>query len=168
MTGIMKGIILLFLPIVLSIGVHKFYVSVTNVEYYKPEKAIQITSRVFIDDLEKALEERYGVNTFLGTPEEKEDADSYIEKYLKARFVVRINGNATEYNYLGKKFDNDILILFIEILNTPLDRLSSLEIQNEILMDVFEEQKNIIHFKLGDKKRSFVLVRESSRGMLNF
>jgi hypothetical protein len=34
-------------------------------------------------------------------------------------------------------------------------------------MDLYEEQKNIIHFKIKGKKKSFVLIRESNKGMLN-
>ena len=40
---------------------HKFYVSVTNIVYSEEDSAFQITSRVFIDDLDKLLEERYGI-----------------------------------------------------------------------------------------------------------
>lgn len=164
----MKGIYLFIIPLFIVIGVHKFYVSVTQVEYYAPDEAIQITSRVFIDDLEKALEERYEVQTFLATPKEIQEADSILERYLKAKFVVRINGSQVEYKYLGKKTDSDLMILFIEVPGISLDKLKSIEIQNELLMDVFEEQKNILHFRIGDNKKSFVLIRESNTGMLNF
>ena len=34
---------------------HKFYVGVFQVDYFKEKKAVQITARLFIDDLEKAL-----------------------------------------------------------------------------------------------------------------
>jgi len=163
-----KGLILLFLPLFMLMGAHKFYVSVTNVEYYDKGKALQITSRLFIDDFEKVLEERYGLRTLLGTPEEVPNADEYIEKYLNAKFLVKINGEPVSYKFLGKKFDNDIMICYLEIPDISIDQIDSIEIQNELLMDIFEEQKNILHFKLLDKKKSFVLIRESNKGMLNF
>ncbi len=168
MQAVIKGIFLLFLPLFMFIGVHKFYVSVTNIEYYDKGKALQITSRVFIDDFEKALEERYEVTTLLGTPQELPDAEVYIEKYLNAKFLVKINGETAPYQFLGKKYDNDIMICFLEIPEISLDQLNSIEIQNELLMDIFEEQKNILHFKILEKKKSFVLIRESNKGMLNF
>ncbi|WP_246019958.1 DUF6702 family protein [Muriicola soli] len=164
----MKVLYLFFIPLIIAFGVHKFYVSVTQIEYYAAEEAIQITSRVFIDDLERALLERYEVKAILGTPQEISEADRLIERYLKSKFVVQINDIQVNYNYLGKKTDSDMIILFLEIPGFSLDKLNSLEIQNELLMDVFEEQKNILHFKFGDKKKSFVLIRESSKGMLNF
>ncbi|MEZ2415931.1 DUF6702 family protein [Muriicola sp. E247] len=164
----MKGLYFIIIPLLIAFGVHKFYVSVTQVEYYAPEEAIQITSRVFIDDLEKALLERYDVQTFLATSKEVKETDGIVERYLMAKFVVRINGSKVEYKYLGKKTDSDLMILFLEIPGISLDKLKSIEIQNELLMDVFEEQKNILHFKIGDRKKSYVLIRESNKGMLNF
>ncbi|WP_297765689.1 DUF6702 family protein [uncultured Muriicola sp.] len=163
-----KGLFLLMLPLFMVIGVHKFYVSVTNIEYYDKGKALQITSRVFIDDFEKALEERYDVTTLLGTPEEFINAEVYIEKYLNAKFQVKINGEPARYKFLGKKYDNDIMVCFLEIPEISIELLNSIEIQNELLMDVFEEQKNILHFEILKKKKSFVLIRESNKGMLNF
>ena len=168
MQAVIKGLFLLFLPLFMAIGVHKFYVSVTNIEYYDKGKTLQITSRVFIDDLEKALEARYEVKTLLGTPEEIQNADEYIKKYLNAKFLVNINGKPSRYHFLGKKYDNDIMICFLEIPEISLEQLNSIEIQNEVLMDMFEEQKNILHFKILEKKKSFVLIRENNKGMLNF
>ena len=162
-----KVLFLFFLPLLLFLGAHKFYVSVTNVDYYAKGEALQITSRLFIDDFEKALEERYEVKSLLATPDEIVNADVYIEKYLKAKFLVKINGEAVSYQFLGKKFDNDILICFLEIPNVSIDQLRTIEIQNELLMDLFEEQKNILHFKILENKKSFVLIRESNKGMLN-
>jgi hypothetical protein len=149
-------------------GAHKFYVSVTQVEYYAPDKAIQITSRVFIDDLEKALSERYGVELLIAGKDESPMSEAYIERYLQAKFVVRVNDAVANYRFLGKKIDGDMAVLFLEVPEIRLKSLNTLEIQNEVLMDVFEEQKNIVHFKFGERKKSFVLIRERNSGMLNF
>ncbi len=163
-----KMILLLLSTFLIGLSAHKFYVSVTQVEYYASDQAIQITSRVFIDDLEKALLERYDAELFLGTPKERPDANAYIDRYLKAKFSLRINGTPVEYTFLGKKVDNDILVLFVEVPDRPLESLRSVEVQNEVLMDVYEEQKNIVHFRFGEIKKSYVLLRESNSGMLNF
>jgi hypothetical protein len=47
------------------------------------------------------------------------------------------------------------------------ETLGSVEIQSEVLTDLFEDQKNIVHLTVGDQKRSFVLVRDNNKGMLN-
>ena len=162
-----KGLIVLILPLMAFGVAHKFYVGVTNVDYYAKEDALQITSRLFIDDTEQALEERYGIKTLLATPDEVPEANGYIEKYYRAKFLVKINGAQVPYKFLGKKFDNDIMVCYLEIPRVGLEQVTNIEVQNELLMDIFEEQKNIVHFKIKDHKKSFVLIRENNKGMLN-
>ncbi|MEM7487151.1 MAG: DUF6702 family protein [Bacteroidota bacterium] len=152
----------------LSFTLHKFYVSVTNINYSEEDASFQITSRVFIDDLEAVLEERYDIDPELATQNEAKVADEYIEKYFKAKFAVELNGEITAYSFLGKKYDNDVVICYLELTDVDFSTLKSISVQNEILTDMFEEQKNIVHFKWKDEKRSFVLIRENNKGMLNF
>lgn len=159
--------LVLFLPLFAFTVAHKFYVSVTNIEYFEKEDALQITSRIFIDDFEGVLEERYDIAAQLATPNETIDANVYIEKYLKAKFLVELNGEPVDFNFLGKKYDNDMMICYLEIPQIDFQNIRSIQIQNELLMDLYEEQKNIIHFKIKGKKKSFVLIRESNKGMLN-
>ena len=40
-------------------SLHKYYLSVTDVVYDEQEKSIQMISRLFYDDLEAVLQERY-------------------------------------------------------------------------------------------------------------
>ena len=163
-----KAMLLLLFPLVAFSGMHKFYLSVTQVNYSQEEESFQITSRIFIDDFDAVLQERYGVVAELATPSESGLADVYIEKYFRSKFVLRINGKATAYTYLGKQYDNDMLVCYFELSGIPLDSISSIEVQNEILTDMFDEQKNIVHVVIKDLKRSFVLLKENNKGMLNF
>ncbi len=158
---------MLVLPLGSFSGAHKFYVSVTNVEYSEADEALQITSRIFIDDLEAALEARYDVQTALATPEESDQALAHIERYFNAKFNVFVNGSVRDFTLLGKKYDRDQVICFLEVTGVPRATLESVGVQNEILMDVFEEQKNLVHLKILGIKKSYVLVRENNKGMLN-
>jgi hypothetical protein len=157
----------LALPVLSFTGAHKFYVSVTNVEYAEKEESLQIISRIFIDDLEEVLQVRYDLKAELATPEESSRAEAHIEKYFRAKFSVFVNDEQREYVFLGKKYDRDQIICYLEVTGIPNGTLKSVGIRNEILMDLFEEQKNLVHVKIGKLKKSFVLVRESNKGMLN-
>ena len=46
------------LVLICGFSVHKFYVGVFQVDYFKEKKSVQITARLFIDDLEKALQKK--------------------------------------------------------------------------------------------------------------
>jgi hypothetical protein len=140
---------------------------VTNIEYSNKDNSLQITSRIFIDDLEKVLEERYDVQTYLSTEGESEEANYYIEKYIRSKLVLSTDGKDRTFVFLGKKYDNDLIICYLEIEDIDLSTLKTIEIENDILTDMFEEQQNIVHFRINGKKKSFVLVKGNNKGMLN-
>lgn len=148
-------------------SVHKFYVSVTNIAYAEKDNAFQITSRVFIDDLDRLLEERYGIKAQLDTPDESTMADAYIEKYFRSKFVVELNGEPATYTFIGKRYDTDVVICYLEIPNVDLAEVKTMSVQNEILTDLFDEQQNVVHVKWKENKKSFVLIKENNKGMLN-
>lgn len=162
-----KSLLVFLLPLFAFTVAHKFYVSVTNINYSEKDQALQITSRVFIDDFEAVLLERYGIETYLATDSETALADGYIEKYLRTKFLLHIDGEQTKYIFLGKQYDNDVMICYLEIPDVDLSAIKSIEVQNELLTDLFDEQQNVVHFRLKGKKKSFVLIKENNKGMLN-
>ena len=162
-----KSLFILILPLVAFTVAHKFYVSVTNISYSEKDGALQITSRIFIDDFEQVLLERYGIEAHLATDSETALVDEYIEKYLKTKFLMFVDGEQRKYKVLGKKYDNDIMICYLEIPEIHIEKIKSIAVQNELLTDLFDEQQNVVHFKIEGKKKSFVLIRENNKGMLN-
>jgi hypothetical protein len=162
-----SSLLLIILPLFAFSIMHKFYVSVTNIQYSKEDNSLQITSRIFIDDLENVLEERYGVEMNLATEKESEEANFYIEKYMRSKLVISADGKNKAFVFLGKKYDNDLIICYLEIEDIDLPSRRTLEVENDILTDLFEEQQNIVHFRISGKKKSFVLVKENNKGLLN-
>lgn len=167
MNYLKKSLFLLILPLVAFTVAHKFYVSVTNISYSEKDRSLQITSRIFIDDFENVLLERYGIEARLATDKESKQASAYLEKYLRTKFLMFIDGEQIQYNFLGKKYDNDIMICYLEIPEVTIEKIKSIAVQNELLTDLNDEQKNVVHFKIKGKKKSFVLMRDNNKGMLN-
>ena len=167
MAAYRKYLLLLILPLLAFTAVHKFYISVTQVNYSEEDQSLQITSRIFIDDMENVLTQRYGVQPLLASGHEAPEADSLVEKYMRSKFVIAVNGNPVHYDFLGKRYDGDILMCYMEVPKVARASLHSVEVQNEVLTDLFEDQKNIVHVIIGDLKKSFVLVRDNNKGMLN-
>lgn len=167
MKSIKKLTILLFLLFLsASIPVHKYYVSVTKIEYVKEKKSVQITTRVFIDDFENLLRERYDKSITLASGEDEKQIDHYIKTYIKSKLKISINNKIIDYTFLGKEYDGDVVECYIEIENVAY--ISAFEITNRVLFDVFEEQKNVIRTHINSKHKSFILIPENDKGMLNF
>lgn len=165
---VMKKYLLLFLvlPLLSFQGLHKFYVSVTNIEYNAETHSLQLISSIFTDDIENLLKTRYNQELYLNKEEEHPKVDEYLERYLTQKLKVEVNGKQYQLNYLGKKYDKDILKLFIEIENVEYPQ--KVLVQNEILVGLFPDQKNVVHFELNGEIKSLLLSRNQESGLLNF
>lgn len=145
---------------------HKFYVSVTQVEHNKEEQTLQIISRIFIDDIEDLLKERYGISIDFDKKEKSSEIDEYLTTYLSQKLIFEVNGKKVNFAFIGKEYEEDLMICYLEIENVP--SLDSIVVTNEVLMDLFEEQQNIIHVKKGDQRKSLILEKEKEVGVLKF
>lgn len=158
-------ILSLIVPILLS-ATHKFYVSITQINYIEKEQSVQITSRIFIDDLEQALRKYYDENVTLAIKNEPEIIDVFINKYLKKSIAIKINGKTVDYTFLGKEYDNDVVICYIEIKN--ISCITSFEISNQLLFDLYSEQQNIIKTNINSEHQSFILIPNNEKAVVTF
>lgn len=147
-------------------GAHEFYLSVTEIEYNNEKQSLQIITRVFIDDFEDVLNERYGADLQLSEEAEEGAVAENIAKYLKQKLRLQVNGEELQLNYLGKEYDADQLILYIEV--EDLAPFNKIEVTNEILTDLFDDQKNVVHVKVNDKTKSLLLMRQQETEKLTF
>ncbi len=159
-------IVLFILPLCAFTTMHKYYISVTQVNYIEDAQAIQITSRIFIDDFENLLRERYDENITLAGEDELKTTDLYIEKYLTEKLEIKINGKPAELNFIGKEYDVDIMKCYLEILG--IGSIESIEIKNKVLFDLFDDQQNIVKTKINSKQKSFILISQNDKAVLNF
>ncbi|NNK87912.1 MAG: peptidase E [Flavobacteriaceae bacterium] len=162
----LRILLVLVIPLFLSVGLHKFYVSVTQIEYVAEQEAVQIISRIFIDDFERMLQERYDDSIVLGMEDESPIADLYTERYIKEKLTIQIDAEPMELTFIGKEYEDDIMFVYLEILG--VNNISSMEIGNEVLFDLFDDQQNIIRTSVKGKKKSIILIKENAKGVLNF
>lgn len=143
---------------------HKFYVSTTIIEENILSNSIEITIKIFSDDLERVLEKSATEPIFLGDEKENERAEEWIELYVKKHFNLEFNDRSFEMRYLGKEVEFDLTYLYFEIAPNP--GFTSLKIRNSLMMDEFEEQVNIVHLRFSgweqrlmiDAKRPEIVV----------
>ncbi|MDJ0645045.1 MAG: hypothetical protein QNJ57_03590 [Flavobacteriaceae bacterium] len=163
----LRKYVLFFIAIpLLAFSVHKYYISFTKITYAEKSEALQIIMRVFTDDLQNGLEKQFTINTALDTDKELETADEYISKYVADKFSVIVNGKKAQQTYIGKKYDADETKIYIEIENVA--EIQSIEVQNKVLMELFEDQQNIIKLKINNKRKSFILTSKDDKDMLKF
>lgn len=144
-----------FLVILISIFLHPFHLSVTNV-YYKPnEKVVQVEQRVFLDDLEEALRDYTGNQELNVTENDDEMISEIAGKYLLEKFKITANGKSVELVYLGNELEIDANVMWCYFEAEKVKKFDSFTVTNSILTEKFDDQENIIHYEFPDgKKRS--------------
>lgn len=147
-----------------SMAMHKFYVSIYQVNYAPKKKMIQITSRLFIDDVNDALEKKFKKRTYFALENETPEDEVFLKKYFVEKFIIKVNGVSKTLNYLSKDIDGNVVICYFSIKDLP--KISSVAIENSALMELNEEQQNIIQANINGEKQSLLLTSENFKGML--
>ena len=142
---------------------HEFYVTTTNVVIKEEKKALQITCQLFIDDIELLLKQNNPELTLYPDSDEKK-IDLLLEETFKKVFRIKLDQEWVKHKFIGREYKSDILQCYIEIEILELPKIMS--IQNTIFFNLFQDQQNILHFKNGTKRKSFLL--HSSKNMVSF
>nr|WP_281235214.1 DUF6702 family protein [Flavobacterium gelatinilyticum] len=145
---------------------HKFYVGVFQVEYASEKKMIQITSRIFIDDLNNGLEKKYHKKTFVGTERETSEDLDLLRKYLAENFTIKINGQVKAITFLSKETEGDVLVCYSRIKD--VDKFKNIEISNTILVDWNSDQQNITHVSVFGTKKTVLFTQSSRKELLKY
>ena len=130
---------------------HKFYLSNTSIEFNAQSRAIEITSKIFTDDLEHAIEAQcYHYHAlYPQTPEVFE----LVKKYIGDKLSLQVGGRNVVLNFLGYSVDNDMTTLFIE---GSYFEPNQVVVGNTILLELFSDQQNIVEVRWnGQSKREY-------------
>lgn len=150
----------------LAFTIHKYYISLCEIEFVESQQSVQITLGMFIDDIEFALNKDNNANLKISTKYEAKNIDAYFEKYLNTHLNISINNSESIYTYIGKEYDDDIVRFYLEISN--IKKLTSIEVINNSLTKYFDQQQNIIKIKANERHKTFYLDKNTTKCLLKF
>lgn len=138
---------------------HPFHVSVSDIKFKEDKKAIQISTRIFLDDLELALQ-NYSENPKLDIGDEANW--EFINETLKSYTLERMKlwdekGKEYQLNYIGAEIEDDVMWCYIEI--EKIKKLKQVKVWNSMLHEVWGDQENLVHFRAFDDVQSARLVK---------
>ena len=158
-------LLLLIIPM-LSFSAHKYYLSLTQINFIPESKSIQVIINVFMDDIETALNKDYNIDLQLTTEKELTENDVYFEKYLNEKLRFKVNTVAKKFNYIGKEYDGELVYFYLEI--EDINAVNQIEISNKILIKHFPKQENLIKSKVGKVNKSVLLNAENYSEILKY
>lgn len=153
--------------LLVTVALHPFYVSVTNANFNAEAHTLECSTRIFTDDLEKAMDERgYGL-LHLNSEKELAEADSLIGHYVTSCFTVVTDKGPRRLVYIGREYEDDGTYVYFQAeAITP--RFKWVEINSNLLINSFPDQRNIVHVTKGESTHSLMLDAKKRNDRVKF
>ena len=151
------------LSILLFSWLHAFHISKTEINYDTRSQSLQVTSHIFIDDLEDCLKKRGHDKLFIGTKKESPKVDSLLHVFFQKELQVTLVQVAPSQTYIGKELSDDLLALWVYIeIPVPGKKLDQVMINNTILLDLYDDQKNMVMIKKDQKLLEHLILDKNT------
>jgi len=145
---------------------HPFYISVTSIDYNKQDKRLEISCRIFFDDLEEALAKQYGQKLSLLKPENRSVVDQLLADYLNKNLSIEVNGKVKNLRYMGYEIEEDAAWCYLQI--GAIEQIDDLAVRNTILYPSHKQQSNILHITVDGQRKSLKLDYPKSKASFRF
>jgi hypothetical protein len=131
---------------------HPFYVSVTEINHNAAEKTLEISCKIFTDDMEKTLKQNYKAKIDIIQPKDKASLIKMITEYLNNHLKINVDGKAVSFRYIGNEIDDSYAYVYLQVDN--ITTVKNIEIKNSLLYDYIDKQVNIMHVVVNGNRKS--------------
>jgi hypothetical protein len=131
---------------------HAFHTSLAQVCYNAKTQVLEVSLRVFTDDLEEALSKEANRTIRLDASNQH---DPLVASYVKKQFgLLDQHGRKKAMTWVGKELEADATWIYLEIPLT--ENLGGLRLQHALLMDLFEDQTNLVNLTYFSAKKTYL------------
>ena len=135
-----------------SANAHPFYISVTEINHNAKDKTLEISCKVFTDDMEKTLKQNYKTSIDIIKPKDKESLTKMITEYLNNHLKISVDGRAVSFKYIGNETDDSYAYVYLQVDN--IATVKKIEIVNSLLYDFIDKEINIMHVVVNGNRKS--------------
>ena len=146
---------------------HPFHSSIVSLKFNDKSRSIEITMRVFANDLEKTINQINDSNIIIDNDDNMQNVDSLIFNYINKTIFLSINEKECDLSWIGKEFETDIVWLYLEILDID-KKIKKISAENRFLFSSFVDQLNIMNFYIHDKQKTLMTHKDKPVDILFF
>lgn len=133
---------------------HPYYLSVTEIRSDSRQRTLNISCRMFTDDLQDALYRIHHCKTDL---EKKEtQCDAVLTQYIADRLRIKFDGKPVPFRFIGYETEEEATWCYLEA--DVFYEKGTVEVSNRLLYDFLPEQTNLVHFYRDGQRLSYKLV----------
>lgn len=146
---------------------HPIHASVSEINYSEKDKALQITSRIFIDDLELSVRsQRQEEGLDITQPKNGITTEQLVKDYVVNHFKVKLDGKAAKMNFLAVETEDVAFVCYIEIPNVK--KVKTMEVFNDVITETHDDQSNLVHVTYKGPVKSARLMRDHPSEIFKF
>ncbi|MBI3519943.1 MAG: hypothetical protein HY062_11370 [Bacteroidetes bacterium] len=145
---------------------HPFYISVVDIKQDVKQHSLNISVKLFTNDIENALKKTTTKSIDLLNPKNKADMETELMNYIKKRLTIIVNNKATTLDFIGYEREEDAIWAYLEIkkINQPKD----IKVDTKLLYDDLPQQTNIVHAEVNGIKKSSKVINPDSKVEFSF
>lgn len=151
---------------VAPVAPHPFYISVTEINHNAKENMLEISCKMFADDLEQILEKNYKTQLDISSVKDKSQLDRLIPDYIKKHLSLVVDGKLVPINYVGYEKDKESAYCYLEVDHVAPPK--KVDVTNSLLQDFNDTQINIIHVIVNGKRQSTKLDFPNKKASFSF
>lgn len=148
-------------------NVHPYHVSATEMEYDARSKRVEISTKIFTDDLENMLTKIYKQKTDLSNPKLKTQMTVLVNKYITTHLILKTGEKILPLQLYDWEIDHEAVFVYTTA-DAPAFNAKNITVENNVLYDLFDDQVNIVHFIYKGNRKSTKLVYPETKVSLSF
>lgn len=143
-----------------SNDIHEFHLSKCDIDYNVEANSLQIALSLFIDDLEGTLSSLGHDNLHICSQKEATEAEEIIFNYIQDHLLLRVDHESMKLNWVGKEISEDLAAVWCYLEVTDVLPKEIIHVQNDLLMESFDDQQNVVKLEIDKTRKSFFLFNK--------
>lgn len=144
--------------------VHRYYFSFTEIHVDTKKQTLNVSCKLFTDDLDEALFKKYGKKINLVS--KNKEAEDILNKYINENFKITIGDKLQKLSFVGFENDADAIWCYFEA--ESFKEKGKVEVSNTLLYDYLPEQCNVINFYWDKVDKSAKLTNPEKTAIFEF
>ena len=138
---------------------HDFHTSLTEINYNPKTTSLELSVRVFTDDLELTLT-NFNNGKLVKIEDPEATVDPLLEQYIRKNLALISPDKEVKFGkFYGKEKEADATWIFLEIFDCK--QVKNFTLYNTIMQEMFEDQTNLVNIIYPSQKKTIVFDSET-------
>lgn len=131
---------------------HPLYITVTEINHNAKDKILEISCKIFTNDLETVLEKQARAKVDLSSVKDKAANDKLVDEYIEKHLRLKVDGKPAGLHWVGSEKESDGTWCYFQVNDVPA--VKRIDVVNDLLYEAFNQQINIMHVTVGGERKS--------------